>query len=376
MPFSEQRTPDPTQCELEPIVVAVDVLSVFLLSCLVVSIPYILKTRHHRKLRKLIPWWNSFGAGVFLGTLFFHLIPETREKFTTGSTSHSGELDLSFESVLVSGFLFILLFEQIFTDFCFEIPGLSHAHGHGHEVDTKLITSDNQPNITPPCKNSPYKQESASLTLTVDSSNGKPAIVVTDESNVETLTVPNLERTPSRVSDHTAVNHHSAIRALTLVLSISFHAFFEGMALVLQAKSWKENIGILTSIFMHKSAIGLTMSFSVISSNLSPLTAKLCLLLWASISSIGGIIAYCTCANKMDHEIMNMLSAFSIGVFLYVLFFEIAVHEFLGLHHKKGVKVMKAILMSVGTLMMFFMQKSFGHSHDGHDDHSGHLHDH
>ena len=120
--------------------------------------------------------------------------------------------------------------------------------------------------------------------------------------------MPNLERTPSRVSDHTAVNHHSAIRALTLVLSISFHAFFEGMALVLQAKSWKDNIGILTSILMHKSAIGLTMSFSVISSNLSPLTAKLCLLLWASISSIGGIIAYCSCANKMDHEIMNMLT--------------------------------------------------------------------
>ena len=123
---------DPSQCELEPTVVAVDVLSVFLLSGLVVSFPYILKTRHHRKLKKLIPWWNSFGAGVFLGTLFFHLIPETREKFAASSSSHSDGLDLSVESVLVTGFLFILLFEQIFTDFCFEIPGLSHAHGHSH----------------------------------------------------------------------------------------------------------------------------------------------------------------------------------------------------------------------------------------------------
>ena len=68
---------------------------------------------------------------------------------------------------------------------------------------------------------------------------------------------------------------------------------------------------------------------------------------------------------------MFCLDAFSIGVFLYVLFFEIVVHEFLGLNHKKGVKAMKAVLMSVGTLVIYVMQSSFCHSHDGHD-HHGH----
>jgi len=303
-----QYSLDSNQCKLNKIVVAVDILSVFLLSIIVVTIPFLLKQRRHEKLRKIIPWWNSFGAGIFLGTLFFHLIPETRESFANSSVSNSDNHDLSFEAVLITGFLFILLFEQIITDFCFEIPGLSHGHGHSHEVVTKLITSDNQPNITSPCKRSPNSQDSASLNITSDSSNTRPEIVITDESNVETLKVPNLERTPSRVSDHTAVNHHSRIRALTLVLSISFHAFFEGMTLVLQAKSWPENIGILTSILMHKSAIGLTISFSVISSKLSQTTSILCLLLWASITSIGGVICYYSCANEMDSEITNMLT--------------------------------------------------------------------
>jgi hypothetical protein len=125
-----QYSLDSNQCKLNKIVVAVDILSVFLLSIIVVTIPFILKQRRHEKLRKIIPWWNSFGAGIFLGTLFFHLIPETRESFANSSVSNSDKHDLSFEAVLITGFLFILLFEQIITDFCFEIPGLSHGHSH------------------------------------------------------------------------------------------------------------------------------------------------------------------------------------------------------------------------------------------------------
>ena len=143
-------------------------------------------------------------------------------------------------------------------------------------VDSKLITSNDQLNIASPC----------AATLICDS-NEKSTINVTEVS--KDLPVPKVARTPSiqsRHSDHTAVNQHSAIRAMTLVLSISFHAFFEGMALILQAVSWEKNIGLLTSILMHKSAIGLSMSFSIISSNLSPLTSKLCLLLWASIKGV------------------------------------------------------------------------------------------
>ena len=119
-------------CELDPKVVAVDIIGVFLLSGLAVSIPYFIKRRHQRQLRIFIPWWNSMGAGIFLGTLFFHLIPETRVHFVINTSGASNGYHLDFEAVLVTGFLFILLFEQIFTDFCFEIPGLSHAHGHSH----------------------------------------------------------------------------------------------------------------------------------------------------------------------------------------------------------------------------------------------------
>ena len=122
--------------DLSTTIILTDIISIFTVPFLSAFTPYLIYNS-----KKIISWVNCIGAGVLLGTCFFHLIPEIREEFT--KLKNYDEHDLKFELFTLLGFLFILITEQFIDTYCkhyFEKDGLkSHCK---HEMQN-LKTIEN-----------------------------------------------------------------------------------------------------------------------------------------------------------------------------------------------------------------------------------------
>ena len=143
----------------------------------------------------------------------------------------------------------------------------------------------------------------------------------------------------------------------------------------MQASSWTANRAMLVSVSVHKIAVGLTMGFTLKSSNLSRKSAWIASFSWVCFSPLGGLMAYGGCEQGIiDSAVFLPLNAIGLGSFFYVLFFEIAPHEFLG-SGEKPTKFVKSMIFVVGVAITFGMVILFPHSHgpDGHC-HNGHCH--
>ena len=154
---------------------------------------------------------------------------------------------------------------------------------------------------------------------------------------------------------------------IAFVASLSIHSVIEGAALIFRAKSWGDNNSLLASLLFHKIAVGLTMGFTLKSSKLSEKAAKIALFTWSLFSPLGGILAWIGCSGELlENHVIPPLNAIGLGSFLYVLFFEIAPHEFLGAQNpnKKPNKFVKALVVVAGVILSFGLNRLIPHEHD------------
>jgi hypothetical protein len=307
--------------------VFVDIASVWLIPMVGAFTPYFLK-----KSAALISWINCVGAGILLGTCFFHYMPEVQEEFT--KLPNYDKHDLYFELFTVSGFLLILLVEQFVSSYCahyFERDGLkSHCD---HQVLDNEKKSDHS---------------------------------LRDGSHEKFLGSPTKDP-----HCHENSSSHSAIRSLAFVASLAVHSIVEGAALVLRAENWKKNSAMLISMLVHKFAVGLTMGFTLKTSKLSDKIAKIALFSWTIFSPMGGLLALLGCSTEMfSNSMIPPLNAIGLGSFLYVLFFEIAPHEFLGMEEvgsaSKPNKFVKALVIVTGVGLTLGMNKMLPHGCGNH----------
>ena len=106
------------------------------------------------------------------------------------------------------------------------------------------------------------------------------------------------------------------MRAVMLIFSISIHAIFEGIALTMQCKSWHDANSLGISLIPHKIAVGLTLGFRL-KKQLKNYNAISLLVLWASITPIGQILAMFI-ASYFDGIVwVETLNAFALGTFFY-----------------------------------------------------------
>jgi len=309
-------------------IVFVDIATVWLVPMVGAFTPYFLK-----KSAALISWINCVGAGILLGTCFFHYMPEVQEEFT--KLPNYDKHDLYFELYTVSGFLLILLVEQFVSSYCahyFERDGLkSHCD---HQVLDNEKKSDHS---------------------------------LQDGSHEKFLGSPT--KSPHC---HENSSSHSAIRSLAFVASLAVHSIVEGAALVLRAENWTKNSAMLISMLVHKFAVGLTMGFTLKTSKLSDKIAKIALFSWTIFSPMGGLLALLGCSTEMfSNSMIPPLNAIGLGSFLYVLFFEIAPHEFLGMEEVKGSaskpnKFVKALVVVAGVGLTLGMNKMLPHGCGNH----------
>jgi len=367
-------------CVFDHWVAGTDIFLVFILAVIAAFFPYFVATS-----RQVISWINCLGAGILLGACFSHLLPEVKESFQ----EQCYEADkLDFEMFVLVGFLLILILEQFtLTYFSHLCGGHSHGdttalvnkkkecrHSKGIEFETErfvenighshIHTIGAEKSFSPHCS-SPDANGSHVTAPSSISKNVRDSGI--DEMEQHLVPLTQNSNVPRENEDHCHedIQQHSGIRSLAFVSSLSIHCIIEGVALVLRASSWADNLPILLSIVFHKTAIGLTMGFTIKQSNLSRKMSVVALFLWASFTPLGSILGLGLCKYEiLEAAWLPPVNAIGLGTFLYVLFFEIAPHEFLGAPNGDN-RFIKSLLLSgaVATMFVFARMTPHGHGH-------------
>lgn len=149
-----------------------------------------------------------------------------------------------------------------------------------------------------------------------------------------------------------------------LLVALSFHGLFEGIALGL-SKQARQTITLMIAIIGHKWAESLTLGLSFFKTGTEkPMFIKM-IVIFSLFTPVGlglGMIL-----NEGSDLISSIFMSLSVGTFLYIATSEVIVEEFSVSRHKWS----KFLAMMVGILLItgFTIWEVAGDSHDDDHDH-------
>jgi len=142
-------------------------------------------------------------------------------------------------------------------------------------------------------------------------------------------TSPSSDDHDESTHDHGAIFQQSSLRAVLLLLALSFHSVFEGLALGLQETSRKFN-SIFIAVILHKAVIAFSLGMNIAQSEFSDVANTVIVLVFSLASPLGVITGICMFGltkNLAQVAVSSVLQGFAGGTFLYITFFEVLPHE-------------------------------------------------
>merc|ERR1719370_1016159 len=124
-------------------------------------------------------------------------------------------------------------------------------------------------------------------------------------------------------------DRHSSLRALLLLVALSLHSLFEGLALGL-LESNSKIISIFSALMIHKLVMGFSLGLNLVQSKLSVCSIVGSIALFSLTSPIGAAIGIGLAElyqTPLAQLVCGSLQAIACGTFLYVTFFEVLPHE-------------------------------------------------
>ena len=122
---------------------------------------------------------------------------------------------------------------------------------------------------------------------------------------------------------------NSSLRSLLLLVALSLHSIFEGLAIGLQ-NSVDEVLAIFAAVVLHKCVIAFGLSLNMVQSNLRTGVVIQLALVFCLAAPIGMSIgmAVMEFSDKLQAAVLSgCLQGIACGTFLYVTFFEVLPHE-------------------------------------------------
>ncbi|XP_035449411.1 zinc transporter ZIP1 [Spodoptera frugiperda] len=298
----------------------------------------------------------SFGGGVLLSTTFMHLVPEVQENVEFLQSSGAlNEFDFSLTPLLTcSGFFIMYLVEE-----------LVHMYIHYRERKNGQVA--------PLVRNLSVRQSRSGV------SNGEKSV----NNSTADLTEPKKDIERNHHNGHGHSHHHShmpmnvgddvtsALRGLLIVLALSIHELFEGLAVGLESSTshvWY----MLGAVSAHKLVIAFCIGVELIATRTKTWLMIVYITTFAIVSPLGigiGLLLVGGQGAAAAGISSVVLQGLASGTLLYVIFFEIWKGDRTG--------ILQFIASVVGFFIMFGLQlltgHSHSHSHGGHD--HGHSHD-
>nr|AAH89142.1 MGC85180 protein [Xenopus laevis] len=236
--------------------------------------------------------WISFisclAGGVFLAACLLDILPDFLRDIKQEMINRQIITDFPLpEFILGTGFLMVLIVERIVLD-CSEVMS---------EETTPLLSGN---------ANSPARQEQPRG----HSHSGQ-------HNDIEN----------PRHHFHVDFHAHSSFRSFVLIISLSLHSIFEGIAIGLQNVQ-SEVLQIAVAILVHKSIIAVSLSLLLLQSSVQTRWFVLSIVMFALMSPLGigiGIgVMHKSDENRMVQCVLEGLAA---GTFVYITFLEILPHE-------------------------------------------------
>lgn len=257
-----------------------------------------------------------FGGGVLFCTTFVHLLPEVKDAITEAQKNNSSpvyDLPLA-EIIMCFGFLLIYIIEEI-------------VHCIIHVQKNNIVTDINM--------------EGLSRKENIGSHSGHDHEIIIDN-----------------------------FRGLMIVLALSIHELFEGLAVGLE-KSVVRVWLLLIAISSHKFIIAFCLGLKLVVTKISTKSVLFYIFIFAFVSPLGigtGLIMTNTTLFGFSDITKALLQGTATGTLLYVVVFEI-----LQKNSKDGLWTCFTFL--IGFLLTLSLQLITGHQHS-HEHSHYHQHDH
>ncbi|XP_034487388.1 zinc transporter ZIP1 isoform X1 [Drosophila innubila] len=369
-------------------------------SALCGSIPFLLNRFYHwtenqtnARSATVVKCLLYFGGGVLLATTFLHLLPEVQEVVKQlQQCKIIGQLSFPLAELLMCCGFFLMYFieeamhaymHRFYQDDASAAFERGHSIRHSHLMKSATAPAANSAELTTPPLTSP---PNGSLSV--------QDLMQNDLEQQKYGAVHHQKHSHSHSHNHGHGHGHShmamtdgsgdvltsSLRGLFIVLALSLHELFEGMAIGLEGSASSVWF-MFGAVSAHKLVLAFCVGVELIVARTRLSLSVLYVLTFAVVSPLGiglGILISHGHSGGGPSLISAILQGFACGTLIYVVFFEILSKN------RSGLLAYLALL--VGFLVMFGLQQlgdGHGHSHgscssaDDHDhDHDHHDHHH
>jgi zinc transporter 1/2/3 len=293
-----------------------------------------------------------FGGGALLCTMFLHMLPEVREMIT--DLQSEGEIaETSFslpELFMCCGFFIMYLVEELTHLYL-------HGHGDGKDVskaDEVIHRSFSIRKCSESKANTEKDTEDAEKgredTSSLKDLHGYPTSTLEEADTSETCTSDTKAVIPHHMPEFEEDNPiGSSVRGFLLVLALSLHELFEGLAIGLQTSTshvWY----MLGAVSSHKLVLAFCVGIALVSSRTKFILSLMYISTFALVSPLGVGIGIGLSEGGDDGALTNViLQGISTGTLLYVVFFEVLQRE----HSSKNYGLLRLLAILVGFGAMF-----------------------
>ena len=329
--------------------------------------------------KQLISLSTCFAGGAFFASSMLDLMPAVEKDFKAVFDNAGISPDFPLAEFGISiGFFLILTIEQII-HVVKEQPLNGHGHSHGKRDSTKspLLQNGHTPSYgsrSPGINESPVSIERDSGESDDDNDTDHPqsAVVLDNGHHVKPHEHEYRQSVEDGLAnssneghnhDHTifadiSKKHHNQrhyLRSYFLLIALSVHALFEGLAVGL-FEDISNMFQVLGALVIHKCILGFSMSINLVQHSFPAKTVVRSSFLFSAMSPIGfgiGILMLTYASSNLGRIFSAIFQAIATGTFLYVTFFEIFFHE---LNSKECHKLLKVLMMVLGYSLIAIVQ--------------------
>ncbi|KAH3898548.1 hypothetical protein DPMN_022783 [Dreissena polymorpha] len=295
--------------------------------------------------------------------MMLDLLPEAREDMEDALEDYGFKTEYPLTELLVCvGFFFMLIVEHL-AHFCcsprnVEPSNVAHAEQE-HKQESCIDDSFIQPcggiknaGYDQPSDKSEYPRDKFTTTSTVTNNKSvafishgdkKSGYAKTESTIAQSATIDTMETT-------TKDTNHSTIRGIGLMIALSIHMLFDGLAIGMLTEAsdvWQ----LLIAIATHKCLVFFTIGLQSVEMLSSAKKAACVVLYFAVVSPLGVLVgeAIHTSDDATGRDTVTaVLQGIATGTFLFVTFFEILLRE-LGSHKAT---LLKIVFSFVGFVCM------------------------
>jgi len=305
------------------------VVSVLPLIVLKFSNRHRLPSSRRRLCRAVVSVLSCFAAGVFIGVCLLDLFPEVESKINDvmKATGVSSTFALP-EFVVVVGFLLLLFVEQFVLIWK---SGMSSREELAALINGADSLASSYSSVGP--SNLPAEVPGLGFDSTHSNSRPVPNIGdIVDVDALDNICAEEEEEFPNNEQVYSDPSSHSVVRSLVLIIALSLHSLFEGLAIGLQP-TFDDTIQLFAALALHKCILAFSLGLNMVQSKLSTRAVIISSVIFSLASPVGTAIGIAIVDMWSDSNAANatigVLQGLACGSFIYIIFFEILPHEFM-----------------------------------------------